>query len=274
MDEGLVVERGLGASTGGRPSIHLRLNESRYRAIGIDLHDWQTRFSVSALDGRIIEARLFRTADDPYKTLASIAEHTEAYRREHTDCEIVGIGVGARGFVDARTGVVERGSDPAWQEIPLGQYLRDWLGVPVYVDNVVRAAAFAEYHHGDLAIQGAHCLIFVQVDEGIGVGMMLDGTPYYGPSMAAGEFGQMVIAETDGRTRHDRSGCLEMLASNKAILRRYRSASGNRRGRSSSHRILPLPRYRPIQHCLGTRPRRDRRRRRDHRSLVAGKAGY
>jgi len=229
MDEGLVVERGLGASTGGRPSIHLRLNESRYRAIGIDLHDWQTRFSVSALDGRIIEARLFRTADDPYKTLASIAEHTEAYRREHTDCEIVGIGVGARGFDDARTGVVERGSDPAWQEIPLGQYLRDRLGVPVYVDNVVRAA---------------------------------------------GEFGQMVIAETDGRTRHDRSGCLEMLASNKAILRRYRSASGNRRGRSSSHRILPLPRYRPIQHCLGTRPRRDRRRRRDHRSLVAGKAGY
>ena len=233
LDEGLVVESGLGRSTGGRPSIHLQLNESRYRAIGIDLHDWQIRLSVSALNGRILETRLFRTDDDPYQTLSSIAEHTENYQREHSECEIVGIGVGARGFVNAQTGVVERGSNPTWQKIPLGQYLRDRLNMPVYVDNVVRAAAFAEYHHGDSAIQGAHCLIFVQVDEGIGVGMMLDGTPYYGPSMAAGEFGQMVIAETNGRARHDRSGCLEMLASNKAILRRYRDATGNRRGGTS-----------------------------------------
>jgi len=233
MDEGLVVERGLGRSTGGRPRIHLCLNETRYRAIGIDLHDWQTRFSVSTLDGRIVESHCFSTASDPYQTMASIVEHAEAYRAAHKEYEVVGIGVGSRGFVNARTGVVERGSDPTWQQIPLGPYLREHLGIPVYVDNVVRAAALAEYHHGDVAIQGAHCLIFVQVDEGIGVGMMLDGATYYGPSMAAGEFGQMVIAETKDTARHDRSGCLEMLASNKAILRRYRNANGGHQSRSS-----------------------------------------
>ena len=233
MDEGLVVERGLGRSTVGRPRIHLCLNETRYRAIGIDLHDWQTRFSVSALDGRIIESHCFSTASDPYQTMASIVEHAEAYRAAHKEYEVVGIGVGSRGFVNARTGVVERGSDPTWQQIPLGPYLRKHLGIPVYVDNVVRAAALAEYHHGDMEIQGAHCLIFVQVDEGVGVGMMLDGATYYGPSMAAGEFGQMVIAETKGAARHNRSGCLEMLASNKAILRRYQNANGGQQSRSS-----------------------------------------
>jgi len=233
IEEGLLVERGLGRSTGGRPSIHLRLQESRFRAIGVDLHDWQTRFSVSALDGRILETRVFQTSNDPYKTLALIAERVEAYRGEHRDCQLVGVGIGARGFVNARTGSVERGSDPAWQQIPVKRYLQERLEMPVYVENVVRAAAFAEYHHGDLAIQGAHCMIFVQVDEGIGVGIMLDGIPYYGPSMAAGEFGQMVISETNGRERHDRGGCLEILASNNAIFRRYSSLNGTKRTRTS-----------------------------------------
>ena len=297
LDERLVVERGLGPSTGGRPSIHLRLDESRHRAIGIDLHEWQTCFVVSGLDGRILETHFFRTADTPAKTLARIAKHAELYIHENRDCEIVGIGVGARGFINAKTGVVELGSDPAWQQIPLRQYLQDRLGLPVYVDNVVRAAAFAEYHYGDAAAPRAHCLLFVQVDEGIGVGMMLEGTLYYGPSMAAGEFGQMVVAETDDRARHDRRGCLEMLASNKAILRRYRKAKGGGRHGSSGdvtanvrqichealrggktaailrpHRVLPLPRDRTSQYRLGTRPGHHRPRRRDRRSVAVGRA--
>jgi predicted NBD/HSP70 family sugar kinase len=44
--------------------------------------------------------------------------------------------------------------------------------------------------------------------------------------MAAGEFGQMVIADTGGPVTHDRPGCLEMLASDEATVRRYYSGNG------------------------------------------------
>jgi predicted NBD/HSP70 family sugar kinase len=56
------------------------------------------------------------------------------------------------------------------------------------------------------------------------MGILLEGKVYYGPRMAAGGLGQMVIAASSGC--HDRSGCLELLVSNPAICDRYSALAG------------------------------------------------
>jgi predicted NBD/HSP70 family sugar kinase len=60
------------------------------------------------------------------------------------------------------------------------------------------------------------------------MGIVMDGKLYSGPRMAAGEFGQMVIADSPGPERHDRAGCLETLASNPATGERYQHLTGGR----------------------------------------------
>ena len=226
LKEGYLAEEATGRSTGGRPSLGLKLDDSRHLSIGVDIHDWETRISAGTMNGRVIASRYIRTPPGPKDALARIAEEVETLRQSCRESRIVGVGVSARGFVDSRRGVIEHGSDRAWSSVPVQEYLQERLGLPVYVENIVRAAAFAEYHYGDPVVRGSHCLVLILVDEGIGVGIMLGGKLYYGPSMAAGEFGQMVIADSRGDERHDRPGCLELLASNRAIYQRYASLNG------------------------------------------------
>ena len=89
------------------------------------------------------------------------------------------------------------------------------------MENNVRAAALAEYDHSASESEGKQCVLFVLSDEGLGVGIIMDGKLYHGPRMSAGEFGQMVIADQGGAETHDRPGCFEKMVCNPAIWERY-----------------------------------------------------
>jgi predicted NBD/HSP70 family sugar kinase len=228
MAEGLLVEHGGEHATGGRPAIRLQLNELCFQAIGVDIQNWETRVSLGTVTGRMIETSRFRTPPSPAKTLDLVAEHVEAITPPPADAPARALGISIRGLVNSDTGVAELGNNPAWVHVEIAQSLAERLGRPVFVENNVRAAALAEYFCGSMELQGIHCLLFVKIDEGIGMGIVLDGKLYRGTRMAAGEFGQMVIAERPGPERHNRPGCLEMLASNDATCQRYRALRGGR----------------------------------------------
>lgn len=225
----LVVEEGLGRSTGGRPAVSLRLDDDHHRAVGVDIHVWETRVSLGALSGRILDSAFLRTPSDPGETLDAVAAQIQTLLAGSGGQQVEGIGVSVRGLINSRSGVVEHGNDEHWIRVPVREHLQSRFDLPVYVENNVRAAAFAEYHYGTPDVRDAHCLMFVKIDEGIGVSMMLEGELFYGQHMAAGEFGQMVIQDQGGSARHDRPGCLEMLANDTAICERYRSHNGAKR---------------------------------------------
>jgi predicted NBD/HSP70 family sugar kinase len=225
MRRNLVAEDGAENSTGGRPATRLQLEQSRV-AVGVDIQPWEMRFSIGTMKGRILEAQRVRTPGSPERTLEVIAQQFAAYRKRFgKDC-VEGLGVSTRGIVNSDTGVVELGNNPDWVTVPVKEHLQSVLQTPVFVENNVRAAALAEYTYGDPEIHRSHCLLFVAVDDGAGIGIVLDGKVYHGPRMAAGEFGQMVIAATDGPERSDRPGCLERLVANPAVCERYNVLTG------------------------------------------------
>jgi len=225
----LVAEEGLGRSTGGRPAVHLRLDDDHVVAVGVDIHTWESRVSIGALSGGILASTYFRTPADPTETLDAVAEQVQGLLAGFDGRRVEGIGVSARGLINSRDGTVEHGHDERWIKVPVRTHLQSRLQLPVYVENNVRAAALAEYHYGSPDVRDAHCLLFVKIDEGIGVSMMLEGELFYGQHMAAGEFGQMVIDDQGGSVRHDRPGCLEKLANDTSICERYRSQNGVKR---------------------------------------------
>jgi len=223
----LVMEDGAENSTGGRPAICLRLEQNRF-AVGVDVHSWETQFGVGTMRGRIVETVSSRTPRDPEATLDMIAQQFTAWQRQYGRNQLEGLGVSIRGIVNSRTGVVELGADPGWVDVHVRDLLEERLQAPVYVENNVRAATLAEYNYGNPGVRDSRCLLVVVVDEGVGIGIVLDGRIYPGPRMAAGEFGQMVIMASDSPQRYDRPGCLELLASNVALCDRYAATSNSK----------------------------------------------
>ncbi len=229
LERKLVVEDGAENSTGGRPATRLQLSPDLL-AIGVDIQNWEMRFCLGSLRGRMIETTTVRTPSDPETMLEVIASRFDDFAARYGASGIEGLGISTRGIVDSRAGVITAGNLPRWVEVPVREELQKRCGVPVHVENNVRAAALAEYDHSASQAEGKQCVLFVLCDEGLGVGIIIDGKLYHGPRMSAGEFGQMVIADQGGPETHDRPGCFEQLVCNPAIWERYAKVTTGRSG--------------------------------------------
>jgi len=232
ISDALICEDGAENSTGGRPGRRLQLDPRRV-AIGAEIQNWETRVAACSMRGRVVESRRFRTPASVEDTLELIAGAFEECSRRLGGSRVPGIGISARGIVNSDTGLLVLGSRPGWAGVPIRRILQGHLREPVYVENNVRAAALAEYNYGSSEVYESRVFLFVKVDEGIGMAILLEGKLHYGPRMAAGEFGQMVIAMSPTSARHDRPGCLERLAANPALCERYAAASHDRRSAAS-----------------------------------------
>lgn len=77
--------------------------------------------------------------------------------------------------------------------------------------------AYGEYMKG--VVENEKDVIFVNVGWGLGVGIIIDGKPYYGKSGFSGEFGHFPIFENEILCHCGKKGCLETETSGVAIHR-------------------------------------------------------
>jgi glucokinase-like ROK family protein len=218
IDEGLVTESGLGPSVGGKPPILLRVEDDSRYLIGVDLAESEFRGALVNLRGAI-----HRRLSLPIYEQDGEAALTLVYRlvdelMQASDRPIAGIGIGTPGLMDARRGVVRDAVNLNWRDLPLGEMLEARHGLPVYIANDSQVASLAEltFGHGkDLAN-----LIMVKVGRGIGAGIVLDRKPFYGDDSGAGEIGHIVVEPGGRLCRCGNRGCLETLASTRALVQR------------------------------------------------------
>lgn len=135
-----------------------------------------------------------------------------------TKKDIAGIGIGAPGAVDIRTGTVHYFTNiPNWREVALGDILKKKLGIPVFVDNDVNVMALGELRFG--SGRGAKNMLCVTLGTGVGGGLILDGKLYRGSSYAAGEFGHVPINIDGPRCNCGSWGCVEAYVGNRYMVR-------------------------------------------------------
>ncbi len=132
--------------------------------------------------------------------------------------DIIGVGIGAPGAVDIRTGTVHYLTNiPDWREVPLGKILRKRLGLPVFVDNDVNVMALGEAYFG--AGLGAVNMLCITLGTGVGGGLILDGSLYRGSNYAAGEFGHIPINIDGPKCKCGSWACVEAYAGNSYIVK-------------------------------------------------------
>lgn len=235
LADGLAEEVGRGQSTGGKAPILLRVPDDARHVIGVEVGDRAIVGAVVNLRGetlRRVEVPLEgRDGEQALERLDSlIGELLNGETRP-----ILGIGVGTPGLVDPVTGTVRWAVNLDWRDLPLGAHLAERWGLPVSVANDSQAAGIGEHTFGGHASAGS--MVVVKVGRGIGAGIVIDGRLYSGELLGAGEIGHASIAENQRSCRCGSTGCLETLASTRAVVQRARELAPHA-PESSLHRSL------------------------------------
>ncbi len=217
MNSGLVEEVGQGPSAGGKPPILLSVVDDSRHLIGIDLASGEFRGAVVNLRGEI-RHRVNKPLEgrDGNAALALVYELIDELIAA-TDSSLLGIGIGTPGLVDTVNGVVSRAVNLDWQDLPLRDLLQERYDLSVGMANDCQVAALAEYTFGEE--KGAADLAVVKIEHGIGAGLVLNGRLFFGDTFGAGEIGHVMVVENGRQCRCGNFGCLETVASNRAIVR-------------------------------------------------------
>ncbi len=218
--EGLVAEAGTGPSTGGKAPILLRVPADARQLVGIDVDHDRLSGALVNLRGEVVN-RASRDLDglagpEALTELESLARALI----DVADRPLVGVGVGAPGLIDTTSGTVRWGLGLDWHDEPVGARLTGATGLPAIVVNDSQAAAMAEWAFGRHDTRSA--MVVIKVGEGIGAGIVLDGRLYAGDESGAGEIGHTRVADEGEPCRCGSSGCLETVASQRAVLERAR----------------------------------------------------
>jgi glucokinase-like ROK family protein len=221
MGDGLVREVGVGPSVGGKPPILLSVEENSRCLIGLDLANSEFRGALINLRGEIGQR-----AKLPVQDQDGDAALTLVYRLVETlagaaQSPIMGIGIGAPGLMDPAAGIIRYAVNLDWRDLPLGDLLEERFGLPTYIANDSQAAAMAEYSFG--CSGDLKNLVLIRAGRGIGAGIVLNGQLYYGDSFGAGEIGHVVVVEGGEQCRCGHYGCLETVASSRALIREARA---------------------------------------------------
>jgi len=230
----LISEVGSGPSTpmGGRKPRYVTLNPAKHCAIGVDIGARETLLALSDFNGQIQDFRRISNSSDPEITLPAIAAEIRSLMPKVSSYEeFGGVGVGLIGLVDCAEGIILEGENLGWPEpVEVGKTLRSLVeAVPFYFENSARLSAMGEIWFGNSRLSGIRDLVFVDVSEGIGAGIIIDGQLYRGYKNGAGEFGHICIDPAGPKCSCGSRGCLEAFASDTATIHRYaqRSAPSN-----------------------------------------------
>jgi glucokinase len=192
-------------------------------ALGIDLGGTKTLAAVVDItSGEVVGSARKRTRAErgqdfvSQRTIELVTAALTAAKLSPDD-SIIGLGVGAAGPIDCKTGVVVDAPNLGVHDMPLGSILGKQFGKPVYVGNDVEVAAQGEYLYG--AGRGYKNFICTFIGTGIGSGIVQNGRLYTGLTGTAGEVGHVII-EANGRICGcGGRGCLEAYASRTAITK-------------------------------------------------------
>ena len=145
-------------------------------------------------------------------------DHPGRPRRGRRD--VAGIGIGSPGNIDSKTGTVRYSPNfgPTWEGAPLGDRLREFFSIPVFVGNDARCATLGEYTYG--VGTATRDFVLLTLGTGIGGGIVGAGELLLGQAMGAGEIGHHQIRPTDGFVcACGKIGCFEAQASGTGLIR-------------------------------------------------------
>ena len=221
MQEGFVVECGMKqTSKSGRKAVMLRINSDGGFFLGMDVRKNAVIANLCGLDFEVKES--IKLPIEEGQAMVMVMLH--AIGRLTRGRKILGITIGIPGVIDPKTNSVIS-STILDEDDANDMYLLLKQAMPnvnIYIKNNSGLVALCEKEFG--CHNEINNLVSVDIDDGVGAGVLIDGAIYDGNGFA-GEFGHMSVDFNGSRCSCGNYGCLELYASIPRILDRTKTNS-------------------------------------------------
>lgn len=130
--------------------------------------------------------------------------------------DIKGIGIGIPGACNDE-GLVYYAPNLFWNNVPLGELLKEKIDIPVFIENDATMATVGEVACG--VARGISNCVLITLGTGIGSGIIINNDVYSGSHGIGSEIGHMIVGENFYNCNCGNNGCLETFSSAIALIK-------------------------------------------------------
>ncbi len=217
---GYIIEKGYGESNGGRKPILIDFNPDNKYIIAVNINSEKITIALTNLGAKIIKKVVKDiNVEDGLKSVTSeLKKVMNTFINTVNKSDVLGIGISFPGPVDPiKNRILFSPNITGSENFYLQQEIEEEFGLLTRVENNANAAALGEKIFGKgIDIKN---LVYINVDTGIGSGIIIDGHIYHGRG-SAGEIGHMVIDVNGEECNCGNYGCLETISSGRALVKK------------------------------------------------------
>ncbi len=231
IDLDIVMDMGIGESIGGRKPNLFGINPNARYVIGIDI------------DCRMVKLGIFNLANDAVSEIityfGNVKNKNEMFIELFSQLDkllatanldpekFLGIGVSIPGLINSKTGQTYLDLRIDNQTLP--EVFQEKYHLPTVIDSDSRVMAIGEQAFG--FAKNKKDVLCLNICDGVGLGMILNGIVYRGKSGLAGEFGHINVVKDGNLCTCGKYGCLETVASGGALIEQ--AQQGIKKGQES-----------------------------------------
>jgi len=223
FQQGLVCEASIGESSGGRKPILIQFSpESRF-IIGVAIANSSIKIAEMNLEAKSRKQKVFPIYNLTGELLIdyflkSIGQFLEEYS-DLTKC--IGISIVSPGIIDVGKGIIYENTKLKLKDIPLKEMVEKKFKLKTWLENDANAIALAEKQFG--AYRKFKNLVYITIGDGVGAGIIVNGSIFRGGNGGTGEIGHTSIDRNGMYCDCGNRGCLENYVSWPAIYSKLSS---------------------------------------------------
>lgn len=224
LEKNMIKEIGASKTKSGRRPVFFSINGASKEILLISINIFEVTFFIIDLDNVVSERKAFAKSikDIDYKEF--VQEKVEEILLKKPT--IWAAGIVTPGLVDKDSGYNSTHSNlNADHQTSLSTYLKAKTGYHFCTLNDTQASIIGEHHYG--LAKGKRNVLSINLDWGIGMGIMVNGKVLGGNDGFAGELGHMQIDPNGTLCTCGKIGCLDTVASASTVVRRAKEGIAN-----------------------------------------------
>lgn len=219
--DGLIKDYGKVDSNGGRPASMYGLVADSCYFLGVDIRNYYINIGLLDFKKNLVKLnmKIPLQLENTVECFQSIIAQIKNFIKETgiPKNRILSLCVNLGGRINSNRGISY--SYFNFNENPLSATIQKETGLITFIENDSRAMAYGEFHKGN--VKNEKNVLFLNLDYGIGLGVLIDGKVYYGKSGFSGEIGHIPIFDNEILCHCGKKGCFETEASGRALLKLF-----------------------------------------------------
>ena len=223
--DGLVYDGPTRAASRGRKPTLLYVRTRDRLVVAADVRVSAIDIALCDFAGEQVLRETLPPILSPADFIREFPKFVNALLRKHKGAELCeGVGIVIPGMADPQAGRVISAPLLGWRDIEIGPPVAKATGLPVTVESAGKACALAHMWLTHDDVMNTQDFIYINVSDGVGTGLVIDGRLVSGHGGTAGEFGHMAINLDGPRCACGSNGCWMAYISDLATSARYASS--------------------------------------------------